>query len=167
MRPHQTGRLHHPSIGTEPPAHLLEPEEGRDRYVRSPVYVLRAIVGAVMLIVGFLITLLFENALVGLFVDTTAMVESWPEWIQDLPVVVMAGIAAAVIFGAALWLIATRHWRRLVVVSVAGAGTVLASLASTQLVMTAATSGRPCQRVCERRSRLADSACSFLHSSRW
>ena len=35
--------VHHPSIGTTPPAFLLEPEGDRQRYVRSPVYVLRVI----------------------------------------------------------------------------------------------------------------------------
>jgi hypothetical protein len=41
--------------------------DAADRYVRSPVYALRVVLGAVLLGFGLLVTVLFENALIGLF----------------------------------------------------------------------------------------------------
>ena len=74
----QRPTVRHSSIGTTPAAHVLAEEPGRPRYIRSPVYALRAAAGAVLMVVGFVVTVLFENALIGLFTDTTSMVESWP-----------------------------------------------------------------------------------------
>lgn len=110
------------------------------RYVRSPVYVLRALLGAVLLAGGFIATVLFENALIGLFKDSSDMVASWPDWIEDLPVAVLAVAAATLGIGINLWLIATRRWRRLVVINVAAVASLLAHEAATELALTLATS---------------------------
>ena len=132
--------VHHPSIGTTPPAFLLEPEGDRQRYVRSPVYVLRVILGVVLVLVGFGVTILFENALIGLFTDTISMVESWPEWVEDLPVIALAALAATIAAGVNLWLITTRHWRRLAIINGAAFLAIGLTLIATKLVPDVATS---------------------------
>lgn len=91
-------------------------------------------------LVGFGVTLLFENALLGLFVDTNAMVESWPEWSQDLPIVLLAGGAAVAIAGVLSWLTATRHWRRLGTILAAAALAVVGGLLATEALGRLATS---------------------------
>jgi undecaprenyl-diphosphatase len=114
--------------------------DATDRYVRSPVYVLRVVLGAVLLGFGLLVTVLFENALIGLFKDSSDMVASWPEWVEDLPVAVLAAMAAAIGIGLNLWLIGTRLWRRLLVINAAAIGALAAHLAVTELALTLATS---------------------------
>ncbi len=110
------------------------------RYVRSPVYVLRLVLGAVLLAFGFVVTVLFENALIGLFSDSRDMVASWPEWVEELPVIVLAASAAVIGIGVNFWLVATRRWRRLGVINFAALSALLAHEAATDVALTLATS---------------------------
>ncbi|MCP3974298.1 MAG: flippase-like domain-containing protein [bacterium] len=124
--------------GRPPPReYILEPVA---RYVRSPVYVLRAVLGALLLALGFVAIVLFENALIGLFKDSSDMVDSWPEWIDDLPVAVLAALAATIGVGINVWLVTTRHWRRLAVINTAAIAALLAHEGATELALTLATS---------------------------
>ncbi len=123
-----------------PPEHLLAPEPDRPRYVRSPQYVLRAVAGAVLMALGFGVAVLFENALIGLAIDARAMVSSWPEPLEDAPLLVLAAVAGALVAGTNAWLLATRHFRRVAVLAAAGIGAIALRTVLIDLALSASTS---------------------------
>ena len=63
------------SIGDADGSGVVEP---RPPLVRSTVYVFRALVGLVLVLVGSLLLLVFENGLLGVRADIQTLQYSWP-----------------------------------------------------------------------------------------
>ena len=54
----------------------------RPPLVRSTVYVLRVVIGLLLLLFGMGILLVFENGLLGIKTDIETLQESWPGWLD-------------------------------------------------------------------------------------
>ena len=93
-------------------------------HVRSPVDVLRLIVGSVMILGGIVLANLLDSTLLGLSVDGTEMIDGLPQWMRDVPAAVLAVAVIAAAFGALAAALITTRYRRLLMLS---AGFVVAA----------------------------------------
>ncbi len=94
-------------------------------HVRSPVDLLRLIVGLVLVLGGIAVANLLDSTLLGLSVDGTEMIDGLPEWMRDVPAAALAVTVIAVAVGALAAALITTRYRRLSMLSagfVAAAG---------------------------------------------
>ncbi len=95
-------------------------------HVRSPVDVLRLIVGLAMILLGVAIANLFDSTLLGLAEDGAELIDELPAWTRDIPAAVLAVAVIAVAAGALAASLITTRYRRSVMLAVgfvAAAGT--------------------------------------------
>lgn len=124
---------------TDPPGPSAPPEPTpiraprRRAHVRSPVDVLRLIVGVVLIVVGIAAADIFDSTFLGLSVDGTEMIDDLPSWMRDIPAAVLAvSVIAAAVGALAAALITTRYRRLLMLgigfVAAAGLSMVIGAL---------------------------------------
>ena len=82
-------------------------------HVRSPVDVLRLIIGLVTIAVGILAALTFDQAFLGLRDDGEAALSTLPDWAADVPAAILAAALVSGILASTVWALATRRFRRL------------------------------------------------------
>ena len=104
-----------PVTGADSPSRQLE---GHRAHVRSPVDVLRLILGGLLLLVGIATANQIDTALLGLSEDGTAAIEDLPAWIQDLPGTVLAVAVIAVVASALIWSLITTRYRRFALLAI-------------------------------------------------
>ncbi len=120
---------------------LLRDEAGpRPPLVRSTVYVLRAAGGLVLLVVGMLLLLVFENGLLGIRTDIQTVQESWPGWLVTGIETGLEMILFAAILGTNGYLAFRRKWRRLIMINLAAVAAILLGAVASHLVLAIATS---------------------------
>lgn len=102
-------------IGTAPTDGTL----AHRQHVRSPVDALRLIVATALIAVGVGVANLLDSAFLGFSEDGATAMASLPNWVVDLPATVLAAAIIVAAIGLALWSVATRRFRRLVLFSVA------------------------------------------------
>lgn len=91
-------------LQAEAPAHRA--------HVRSPVDVLRIVVGAILLAGGVASANVLDSTLLGLSEDGAAAIESLPDWSHGLPAAALAVAVLAAVVGALAWALATTRFRR-------------------------------------------------------
>ncbi|MFW2381167.1 MAG: flippase-like domain-containing protein [Acidimicrobiales bacterium] len=80
--------------------------------MRSPVDVLRLLVGAVVAACGVGIANLFDSTLLGLSDDTVSAANGLPEWGRDLPAIALGATVLAAVVAALVWCLLARRYRR-------------------------------------------------------
>ena len=118
------------------PASESLPDEPRAHrpHIRSPVDVLRLIVGIVLMVGGIATANLLDSALLGLSEDGAEAIESLPDWMQDVPA---AALAVAVIAGATaalVWALVTTRYRRFALLAVAFVAAAAVTIALGELI---------------------------------
>lgn len=106
----------------------------QSRYVRSPVDVVRLILGIVLLAVGLVAANLFDSALLGLSEDGAAAIDGLPAWMRDLPAAVLAGAVMVAIAATLAWSLLTRRYRRFVVLAIGLPFAALLSIGMGELI---------------------------------
>lgn len=104
------------------------------RHVRSPVDLLRLVVGALLMLVGIAAANLFDSAFLGLSEDGAEFVASLPSWMQDLPAV---ALAVMVIAGAGIalgWALVTTRYRRFALLAAGFTAAAAVSVAMGELI---------------------------------
>lgn len=99
-------------------------------HIRSPVDVLRLIVGAIAIVIGIGSANLLDSALLGLSDDGTTAIAGLPDWIRNIPSVGLAVAVVAAISGALAWSLLTTRFRRFALLSI---GLGLAAAASVSI----------------------------------
>ena len=100
------------AIPDQTPAEPLVDEPAHRTHVRSPVDVLRLIIGAGLVIVGIGTANLLDSALLGLSEDGASAIEDLPAWMRDLPGSGMAVAVVAAITAVLVWSLITTRFRR-------------------------------------------------------
>ncbi len=92
----------------------IEAEDGTDRrdHIRSPVDVLRLVVGVVTAAVGIVVANLFDSSLLALSEDGSGLLSDLPSWVQRIPASVLAIAVLAAVVGALAWAQEGRSRRR-------------------------------------------------------
>jgi uncharacterized membrane protein YbhN (UPF0104 family) len=103
-------------------------------HVRSPVDALRLIIGASLVAIGIGIANLLDSAFLGLSADGTTAMESFPDWVVDLPAAALAATILVAVAILALWTLSTRRFRRLLLFTTATALAVFLSAAVGQVI---------------------------------
>ena len=114
-----------PADSVTPATPMLIISPSHRAHVRSPVDVLRLIVGVVLIVGGMALANLLDSTLLGLSVDGTEMIDSLPAWMRDVPAAALAVAVVAAAAGAVAVSLITTRYRRLVMLSagfVAAAG---------------------------------------------
>ena len=88
-------------------------------HVRSPVDVVRLIAGLLVIAVGVLAAITFDQAFLGLRDDGAAALDSLPDWAADVPAAILAAGLVTGILATVVWTLATHRYRRLSLVLVA------------------------------------------------
>ena len=98
-------------------------------HVRSPVDVLRVIVGAVLILLGIAVANVADSALLGLSKDGRTAMDSLPDWANDVAGTSLASLTVAFAAAALVSALATRRFRRFALLVAAFAvGAVLSIL---------------------------------------
>lgn len=127
-----TGVIH--AAATQGSSFANPPAKHRD-HVRSPVDILRLIVGAAIVVVGIGLANLIDTALLGLASDGRSAFAGLPHWVHD-SAATGAGIALlALIVGSVSWAAITTRYRRLVLLTLAMIGAALLSAAIGHLLL--------------------------------
>ncbi len=113
---------------------LLGGTRARRAYVRSPVDLLRLIVGGVLLVLGIGTTNVADNALLGLSEDGAEAIERLPDWVHEVPAAAMAVAVLSAVAGALAWSLLTTRYRRFVLLAGAFIGAAALSLAMGELI---------------------------------
>ncbi len=114
-----------PSASPEVPPHRA--------HVRSPVDVLRLIVGIMLTVGGVAMANVLDSTLLGLSDDGTAAIDDLPAWMHDVPVAVLAvGVIAGT--GALVHALVTTRFRRLAMLAAAFAGAAALSVAMGEII---------------------------------
>jgi len=114
--------------------------EARPPLVRSTVYVFRLVVGLLLLVIGVVLLLVFENGLLGIKTDIQTLQESWPDWLTSFIDTFFGVILAVGILGTNGYLAFHRKWRRMMMINVAAVVAVLLGAIASHLVLAFATS---------------------------
>lgn len=126
-----------PSIDTaqpDPPDVDLFPQDHqhhhgeRHSHVRSPVDVLRLIIGLVIIVVGIGVANLFDSALLGLSVDGETALGGLPNWVDSITAALVSAVVLGVVAGSSIWALITTRYRRLTLLVSAVAGAVALSI---------------------------------------
>lgn len=110
----------------------------RPALTRSPAHVLTLVAGVIVAIAGWAVATLFDQAIAALSADLQDLVRVFPEWMESAPDVVISGGTVAGVALVHVWLIGTRHFRRLALADVAlvvalGASTAVGALVRASL----------------------------------
>jgi undecaprenyl-diphosphatase len=108
--------------------------------VRSTVYVLRALVGSLMVLVGMLLLLIFDNALLGVRDDLATIQEAWPDWLGTGIQAVIALFIFVAIIGTNVFLLYRTKYRRWIMINLAALTAVLLGMLGSRTVLAFATS---------------------------
>ncbi len=103
-------------------------------HVRSPVDVLRLIVGLVLMLGGIATANLLDSALLGLSEDGSDAIAGLPGWAQDLPAATLAVGVIAGVGSALVWALVTTRFRRFALLAVGFAGAAGLSVALGELI---------------------------------
>lgn len=107
--------------------------------MRSTVYVLRALVGASLIVVGSVSLLVLENGLLGVRTDVASMQEDWPDWfVTSVESALLFPIVAAII-GTNIVLLIRRRFRRWAVINSAAVTAVVLGAVVSNLVLALAS----------------------------
>jgi uncharacterized membrane protein YbhN (UPF0104 family)/tRNA A-37 threonylcarbamoyl transferase component Bud32 len=117
----------------EVPAPASEHETHR-HHVRSPVDVLRLIVGALLVAAGIGIANLLDSAFLGLSADGVTAMAGTPGWLVDLPAAALAATILVAVVVLAIWTLSTGRFRRLFLFTTAAAIAAAASLIVGQAI---------------------------------
>ncbi len=103
--------------------------------VRSPTYLLRLVVGVVVLLAGVFLAWRFDNTGAALNVDTTATLRWIPPWLRAMPEFLVAAVLLLTPLVVNLLLLRARRWRLFLIVNAAAVaamllGSVLVDLAT-------------------------------------
>ena len=82
-------------------------------HVRSPVDVMRLIVGAVVIVLGVGLANVADSAFLGLSQDGRTLMESLPAWSRDVASTTLAALTIAASTTAVVWALLTTRFRRL------------------------------------------------------
>lgn len=85
---------------------------GHRDHVRSPLDVLRLIVGMILMAAGVLLANLLDNTLLGLNEDSQTAMAEFPAWARDLPETGLAVAIAAAMVAVLVWSLVTTRFRR-------------------------------------------------------
>ena len=122
-------RRNESDVGSDARAH------GTHRHhVRSPVDVLRLIIGASLVALGIGIANLLDSAFLGLSADGTTAMDSFPDWVVDVLAAALTATILVAVAVLALWTISTGRFRRLLLFTTATALAVVASVAVGQVI---------------------------------
>jgi uncharacterized membrane protein YbhN (UPF0104 family)/tRNA A-37 threonylcarbamoyl transferase component Bud32 len=113
---------------------LLSGTRARRSYVRSPVDLLRLIVGGVLLVLGIGTTNVADNALLGLSEDGAEAIERLPDWVHAVPAAAMAVAVLTAVTVALAWSLLTTRYRRFALLAGAFIGGAALSLAMGELI---------------------------------
>lgn len=120
----------------------------RPPLVRSPVYVLRALVGLVIVLVAGLALLVFEQALLGFRQDVADLQASWPDWLGPTIDVLIGMPIVFAIIGTNGYLLWKRKIRRWLMINVAAFSAILLGALVTQAIL-AISSSAPLEEAVE------------------
>lgn len=81
-------------------------------HIRSPVDVLRLIVGLVLIVAGMFVANVFDSSFLGLSEDGASALSGFPDWVRRVPATMLAIAVLSTIVGALLWALATTRYRR-------------------------------------------------------
>jgi uncharacterized protein (TIRG00374 family) len=114
--------------------------EPRPPLVRSTVYVFRALVGLALVLIGMVLLLVFERALLGVREDFATIQEAWPNWLGiGIQAVIVLFISTAII-GTNAFLLYRRKFRRWIMINVAALSALLLGALGSRTVLAFATS---------------------------
>ena len=114
--------------------------EPRPPLVHSTVYVLRAVVGLVLVLFGMLLLVVFDNALLGVREDFATIQQAWPGWLATgIESVIVLFILIAII-GTNLFLLYRRKFRRWIMINLAALAALLLGMLGSRTVLALATS---------------------------
>ena len=114
--------------------------EPRPPLVRSTVYVLRALVGLLLVLFGMVLLLVFDNALLGMREDFATIQQAWPGWLANgIQAVIVLFIFIAMI-GTNLFLLYRRKFRRWIMINLAALAALLLGALGSRTVLAIATS---------------------------
>ena len=122
------------SINLEPSAVTTPPDDARPANVRSPVDIVRLILGVGLMAGGLGAANLFDSALLGLSEDGAAVIDDLPAWLQDIPAAGLAGAVTVAIAAALVWALVTTRFRRLAMLTIGFASGVLLSIGMGELI---------------------------------
>ncbi len=95
---------------------------------RSPVDVVRAAIGGVLLIGGVGVANVFDSTFLGLSEDGNSTLASLPVWVHDAPAAVLAAMVIAAVAGALGWALVTTRFRRFTMLTAAFVGAAALSI---------------------------------------
>lgn len=104
-------------------------------HVRSPVDVLRLIVGVATIIVGIGLANLIDSALFGLSIDTRTALEAVPTWFTNIASSLLGSLVLTLIFATLTWSLFTRRYRRFLLLVTAAVGAGSLSIAVGHLLL--------------------------------
>lgn len=119
-----------PSPRVDAPSDSAATDHGTHRHhVRSPVDVLRLIVGVILVASGVGLANLLDSAFLGLSSDGVTAMSGLPTWVVDVPATALAATMLVGTATLALWTLSTRRFRRLFLfttaIAIAAAASVL------------------------------------------
>jgi glycosyltransferase 2 family protein len=115
--------------------------------VRSTVYVFRALVGLVLIVLGVGLLAIFDRALLGLTDDIATIQAGWPSWLGEAIDVTIGLTAAMAILGTNAYLVFKRRFRRFAMINVAGISALILTAVVQAVVLNYATSEQVRQAV--------------------
>jgi len=133
-------RAMNPSHSERFPVHSGASPPDRPPLVRSPVFVLRALCGAVLFAIGTVGLLVFEQALLGLRADVIAIEEWWPGWMVDSVEIAVWLTLLAAIVGTNAVLLVRRRYRGIALVNAAAAAAIVVGAVAGHVVLALAPS---------------------------
>jgi glycosyltransferase 2 family protein len=116
------------------------PPISRPPLVRSTVYAFRALVGLALVLLGALLLLIFENALLGARDDIASIQENWPEWMGTTIDIGLGFSILIAIIGTNAYLLYRRNYRRWIMINVAAISAILLGAVASNTVLALATS---------------------------
>ena len=129
-----------PSHSERFPVHSGASPPDRPPLVRSPVFVLRALCGAVLFAIGTVGLLVFEQGLLGLRADVIAIEEWWPGWMVDSVEIAVWLTLLAAIVGTNAVLLVRRRYRGIALVNAAAAAAIVVGAVAGHVVLALAPS---------------------------
>ena len=103
-------------------------------HVRSPVDVLRLIVGAVLVLAGVAAANLLDSTLLGLSEDGTEAIDGLPTWMRDVPAAALAVAIIVAVSGALVLALITTRYRRLAMLASGFAAAAALSIAMGEVL---------------------------------
>ncbi len=104
-------------------------------HVRSPVDVLRVIIGAALVLLGIAVANVADSAFLGLSEDGRTAMDSFPDWADDVAGTSLAALTAAFAAAALVSALATRRFRRLALLVAAFAMGAVLSIVLGELLL--------------------------------